>query len=327
MSGSNDVPRVLYVGGLGRSGSTLLERAVAQLPGVFGAGEVVYLWQRGIVNNEMCGCGHNFWDCEFWAEVGALAFGGWDKVDVPRVRQLTRRVDDVKYVPKMLLGLENLEFRSDLREYLSYYTRLYAAIKEVSHCDVVVDSSKITSLAYVLSHVKELRLALIHIIRDARAVAYSWTKVVKRPEITASDAYMPRYSPGYMALLYNGHHVLLEMLRSKGVPSVRVRYEDFVADPESALRDVADLLERPFDRDAVLASSPGDAPALQLPATHTVSGNPSRFSSGDILIRRDDAWRKKMPRRQQVLVGAITAPVQVAYGYLKPTSNPVLTTV
>lgn len=323
MSSPGDLPQILYVGGLGRSGSTLLERAIAQLPGVFGAGEVVYLWQRGIVNNEKCGCGHHFWDCPFWTQVGARAFGGWDNVDVPRVRELAAHVDDVKYVPRMLLGLEGGAFRAALNEYLSYYTRLYSAIKEVSQCDVVVDSSKITSLAYVLSHVEELRLAMIHIIRDARAVAYSWTKIVKRPEITATDAYMPRYSPEYMALLYNGHHVLLELLRSKGVPSVRVRYEDFALDPEPSLRDVARLLGRPFDRESLLASEPGDPPSLQLPATHTVSGNPSRFSSGEIAVRRDETWREKMPRHQRLLVGAITAPIQAAYGYLGPDRNTV----
>jgi hypothetical protein len=216
----------------------------------------------------------------------------------------------------MLLGLETAGFRAALDEYLSYYLRLYAAIREVSGCDVIVDSSKITSLAYVLSHVDELRLAMIHMIRDARAVAYSWTKVVKRPEITSNDAYMPRYSPAYMAMLYNGHHVLLELLRLRGVPSVRIRYEDFAEDPEMSLSDVAILLGRTFDRKALFASQPGDPPKLQLPASHTVSGNPSRFTSGDVAVRRDEAWRQKMPARQRVMVGAITAPVQAAYGYL-----------
>ncbi|QGN33895.1 sulfotransferase [Microlunatus sp. Gsoil 973] len=211
-----DIPDVLYVGGLGRSGSTLLERAIAQLPGVTGAGEVVYLWQRGIANNERCGCGEHFWDCPFWTEVGQIAFGGWHNVDVARVHQLARRVDDVKFVPRMLLGLEGSDFRADLTEYLGYYERLYAAIRQVSGCEVVVDSSKITSLAYVLSHSRSLQLKMVHIVRDARAVAYAWTKVVRRPEITTKTAYMPRYSPQYMAILYDGHHLLLEMLRKRG---------------------------------------------------------------------------------------------------------------
>ena len=83
--------------------------------------------------------------------------------------------------------------------------------------DVVVDSSKITSLAYVLSHSSTIDLRLLHILRDPRAVAYSWTKVVRRPEVAQREAFMPRYSPSYMAMLYAGHHVLLEALRLRGI--------------------------------------------------------------------------------------------------------------
>jgi hypothetical protein len=317
---SLDLPQVLYVGGLGRSGSTLLERAISQLPGVCGAGEVVYLWERGILNNERCGCGTPFRECPFWSAVGQGAFGGWDNVDVARVHELGARVDDVKHVPRMLVKLEGRRFRADLEEYLSYYTRLYAAIRVVTGCDVVVDSSKITSLAYVLSHCDELRLAMVHILRDARAVAYSWTKVVRRPEVTAGEAYMPRYSPAYMAMLYDGHHLLLEMLRTRGVPSIRIRYEDFSVDPATSLRAVADLLGRTFDPSQVLGEEPT---TLRLPPMHTVSGNPSRFKSGDIVVRRDEAWRQEMPLRQRLLVGSVAAPVQAMYGYLRgvPTSD------
>src|SRR5215471_1503195 len=70
--------RVVYLGGLGRSGSTLVERLLGELPGVCAVGEVVHLWERGVVEGERCGCGLAFADCGFWAKVGQAAFGGWD---------------------------------------------------------------------------------------------------------------------------------------------------------------------------------------------------------------------------------------------------------
>lgn len=311
-----DLPRVLYVGGPGRSGSTLLERAMAQIPGVCGVGEVIYLWERGIVNNERCGCGDPFWACAFWTAVGQKAFGGWDKVNVERVLSLSSRVDDVKYVPRMLFPIRSGRFRADLNEYLDYYMRLYAAIRSISECDVVVDSSKATSFAYALSHSDDLQLSMVHIIRDPRAVAYSWTKRVKRPEVTSGDVYMPQFSPGYVAALYDGHHMLLEMLRARRVPCLRVRYEDFAEHPESTLRAVAQLLGREFDPSDVVREASGGQISLRLPRTHSVSGNPSRFSTGHVVMRRDEAWRKDMRHRDQLLVGAITAPLQATYGYL-----------
>ena len=62
--------RVLYLGGLGRSGTTLVERLLGELPNVCALGEVVHLWQRDIVDDERCGCGESFSRCAFWTAVG-----------------------------------------------------------------------------------------------------------------------------------------------------------------------------------------------------------------------------------------------------------------
>lgn len=56
--------RVLFIGGLGRSGSTFLERPISELPGVCGRGEVAPLWERGSSNNEPRGCRRPFRDRE-----------------------------------------------------------------------------------------------------------------------------------------------------------------------------------------------------------------------------------------------------------------------
>lgn len=308
---------VVYVGGMGRSGSTLVERAMAQLQGFVGIGEVAYLWERGVENDELCGCGNPFSQCDFWQSVGERAFGGWDRVDTARVAQLGRRVNDVKFVPRLLLPARVGGLAEPLKDYLSYYERLYEAVVEVSGADVVVDSSKITSLVYILSHSERLTPRLLHILRDPRAVAYSWTKVVKRPEVHGDEeAYMPRYSPGYIGLLYSGHHVLLEALRIRGVPSVNVRYEDFVKEPLTSLQAACAGLGVPFDPSSLQTDSPT---TLNLQSVHTVSGNPSRFQTGDIQVRHDGSWQRAMPAKERRLVAALTAPLMLAYRYPAPT--------
>ena len=59
--------RVLFLGGLGRSGTTLIERVLGELPGVCALGEVVHLWQRDIRDDERCGCGVRFSGCDVLA--------------------------------------------------------------------------------------------------------------------------------------------------------------------------------------------------------------------------------------------------------------------
>ena len=46
--------RVLYVGGLPRSGSTLLDLLLHQLPGHVGVGEIYYLWNDSLLHDAPC---------------------------------------------------------------------------------------------------------------------------------------------------------------------------------------------------------------------------------------------------------------------------------
>jgi hypothetical protein len=43
---------------------------LGQLDGIWSVGELVHLWQRGVRENNLCGCGRRFRDCPFWRRVG-----------------------------------------------------------------------------------------------------------------------------------------------------------------------------------------------------------------------------------------------------------------
>ena len=168
-----DALRVIYLGGLGRSGSTLLERLLGELPGVIPLGEVVHLWQRGVAENERCGCGDEFGSCEFWSQAGTSAFGGWDKISVRRVAELRAATDRTRHIPQLARPALPAAMRRSLTEYTGYYVRLYQAIAGMTGAEAVVDSSKHASLAFCLSKRPEVDLRVIHVVRDSRAVAYS----------------------------------------------------------------------------------------------------------------------------------------------------------
>ena len=48
---------IAYVGGWGRSGSTLLTRMLAEVPGFTAVGELRDVFLRGIIQDRVCGCG------------------------------------------------------------------------------------------------------------------------------------------------------------------------------------------------------------------------------------------------------------------------------
>ncbi|BFU46957.1 sulfotransferase [Krasilnikovia sp. MM14-A1004] len=303
--------RVLFVGGLGRSGTTLVERLLGELPSVRALGEVVHLWQRDLRDDERCGCGARFSACTFWQQVGERAFGGWGAVDVDRIQTLRDAVERTRHIPRLAAASLPPAQRAEVREYAAYYARVYAAAAEVSGASVVVDSSKHSALAHVLRWADDVDLRVVHVVRDARGVAYSWTKTVARPETDGAEE-MTRYSPGRSALLWNAHNAAFGLLARRGVAVRRVRYEQLLADPRGALRELAAYVDLPLT-DADLAFL-GDGHA-DLTVGHSAAGNPMRFRVGRVPLRHDDAWVRALPPGQRRLVGAVCAPLLRAYGY------------
>lgn len=303
---------VLFLGGLGRSGTTLLERMLGELPGVACLGEVVHLWERGLRDDERCGCGAAFSVCPFWQDVGKHAFGGWDTLDVAEVVALKHRVDRTRFLPRLALPVLRPSVRRDLQAYLDLYERLYDAARVVAQARAVVDSSKHVSLAYCLRWSRRIDLRVLHVLRDSPAVAYSWSRAVVRPEADDPEELMPRYSLVRVALRWNVDNLMYDLLRRLGTSVRLVRYEALADDTRGTLLDVAQHAGVPVSADDLGFLSEGGA---ELQTTHTVAGNPMRFRSGALVVRRDDAWRTLMRRRDRRFMAALTAPVRSRYGY------------
>lgn len=304
-----DPVRVVYIGGQGRSGTTLMERSLGELPGVFSIGEAVHLWDRGLRDNQLCGCGRPFGSCPFWQDVGDVAFGGWHTLDPAQAVSLRFSVDRNRYLP--LLARPGLSARYQRRHaaYVGRLARLYRAIAEVSGCQTIVDSSKHASYAGLLSQTPGIELRVLHVVRDSRAVAHAWTKQVSRPE--AGGTPMPVYKPAQAALLWNAQNTAIEWLGTRQ-PYLRLRYEDFVESPKDCLLEAAAFAGLGDD---VCMLGFLDGETITLGSSHTVAGNPMRFQTGKIPLRSDQSWVAEMPAARRQLVATLTRPLQRKYGY------------
>ncbi|MEO3812106.1 sulfotransferase [Sphaerisporangium sp. B11E5] len=300
---------MIFIGGLGRSGTTLLERLLGEFPGVAPLGEVVHLWERGVLGREPCGCGEPFTACAFWRRVGMRAFGGWSPGLADRVLTLRRRVDRTRRIPALVARRRH----PGLSGYTRAYSRVYEAAAQVSARPVVVDSSKHASLAFCLLTSPVVDLSVVHVVRDPRAVAHSWRRHVRRPE---DGAPMTRWRPWRTAVHWVVQNLAFELLALRNGAVVRVRYEDLLADPPAVLVPLLARLGVP----AGSCGEPSGRSAAghrvaELSVAHTCSGNPMRFTAGPLELRRDDTWCERLPRHHRWLVTALTWPLMIRYGY------------
>jgi hypothetical protein len=298
--------RVLFVGGLGRSGSTVLELLLGARPRVAAIGEVRHLWERGLRDNSLCACGEPFHECPFWRAVGEQAFGGWGTVDPEQAIATARAVDRHRQLPAT--AVSSRLRAPQLDAYGSMLARLTAAVADVAGADVVVDSSKDPPHGYVLRRSPGIELSAVHIVRDPRGVAYSWAKAVRRPD-APDGALMTRTSTARSALMWLDANALVEMLARLGVPTVRIRYEDLIVDPAGQAGKALAVAGLQISVDGIQEGR--IVPGVQ----HAIAGNPVRFGRGPLELRLDDEWRRAMPARDRRLVTALTAPMLPRYGY------------
>jgi hypothetical protein len=301
---------VLFIAGAARSGSTLLDRVIGMHEGFFSSGELTFIWQRSFRENHLCGCGEPFHDCDFWGEVSEMTFGVEPaQVDETVAERLKASVDAKWRVPYMVLP-KVPHRQPELLAYGDLLARLYGSILNVSGSRVIVDSSKDPRHGLVLSKLPQIELHVVHLIRDPRGVAFSWKRVRKRPEIHWKEQDMMVKDVWGTATRWMTHNTVVELLSASAASYCRVRYEDFVTDPHAALARIL----APYDWDH---DTPEDLGAghVVLEPTHTVAGNPMRFNKGDLGVKLDEEWRRKMPLRDRLEVAAATWPLLVRYGY------------
>lgn len=306
---------VLYLGGIGRSGSTVLGRLLGSIPGVASLGEVVHLWSRGHHDDQLCGCGKPFSQCAFWREVGEHAFGSWSRVPAQEMMHLQQAVDRNRYLLWLTSGRGPRNYKADLAEYSSILASLYRAAHHVSGGAVLVDTSKNVPYAWLLRRVANLDLKVVHLVRDSRGVAYSWGKTtVVRPELTQQPGYMEAVPPTKLSARWLFDNAMFEALGTAGTDVLRVRYEDVVARPDACLRQIAGLFGVEPGQPLLAELREGSfSPVVQ----HEVSGNPVRFGAGPLTLRPDVEWCAQMPTADRRLVTALTAPLLTRYGYLR----------
>lgn len=218
-------PKVIYVMGSGRSGSTILGVALGNCDGVFYAGELDnWLARAGVPLHG------GIERRRFWSEV-RREMAGAEKLFGHDAQRLLER----SFSP---FRIHKWRVRRRLRgEYRRVSEKLYRTIARVAEATHVVDTAHFPLRARELQALEGIDLHLIFLIRDPQSVVASFNLYLNRND--AAERWLRVLSTNANLWLT---HVLatLVFLRHPRDRRMLLRHEDFLADPEGMLRTILD---------------------------------------------------------------------------------------
>lgn len=281
---------LLYIGGHGRSGTTIVERILARGIGAFSAGEVHRFWEYGISKKWKCACNEELADCPFWGEV----LGNVTRrmgIELKDIVYAWRKVARPKSIPFIFLpSIRTSSFNESFDLYTSFLSVFYSEVSSVSGRKRIVDSSGSVIHGGILSGVDGVDVSMIHLVRDPRAVANS-NKRIKDNPASSSNSKMSRKGVVRTSISWRVVNRILSFLRnSRFENSTIARYEDLFLNPSVEFSYLAEKIGLRFENEEVF-ESPG---TVVFEEDHMGQGNPIRFKSGKIDLYVDDKWKDEM---------------------------------
>jgi hypothetical protein len=300
---------VLYIGGTGRTGSTVLDSLLGSFPGVFSAGEMTWFWQYGLRDGGRCSCGDTITTCPVWSATLESAFGSVDAIDADRMVALRRRFWS-GHLPLMIWPSYRKRGLRRIEEFPSVVEKLYRSLARTVDAKLIVDSSKEPHYSYILRESTDLDVYFLHLVRDPRAIGRSWLR--SRPE-TGFDGRveMDRRNAAKASLYFDVSNIAAEAIWWKSERYAFMRYEDFVLRPADAVRSIGRFVGVDLPVGDVLDADDSFVRPLQ----HSAWGNPNRFDGGRIRLRPDDAWKDQLGTTDRAVLTSMTLPLIPRYGY------------
>jgi hypothetical protein len=272
--------RLVYIGGFGQSGSTLLESLLTANPQVVACGEIANGFEGRTGRELKCSCGELAKDCPVW---GVFARGSNASLN---------------HAALVLTLLEHVKGK-------------YA---------ILCDSSKTAwgsiTAPFRLRRLLGPRFFLLHLVRDPRAVSWSAIRLpliktrrkhkptpieqalsrpIPRCVRTAAGWWVANLACELFGRLYPGQYL-------------RLSYEDLASSPRETLRALFQAVSPDLPERLAEPEASGNR--------HQIYGNRmrrQRLRFAD--VRLDGGWQSEMAPRYRRLAGALSWPLRLRYGY------------
>lgn len=226
----HESPKLIYIAGYGRSGSTVLDIMLGSIPGALSCGELTYLFEEATTPGRICACGADYRDCEVWSHV---LKGLSSKPQ--RAAEVIRNIDKRKLWQKR---------GDDIKSYLDINRQLFSQISDLGY-KYVIDSSKSARDAgnrpIALHEILGMEIKLIHLVRSPVSVIRS---VQKRSNWEA-EGYRRRHFrtlravPGWILANYSAWKSKFAVGKNN---YLLLHFEDLIRHPNIVIEKLQDFL-------------------------------------------------------------------------------------
>jgi hypothetical protein len=268
-------PRVLYVLGYGRSGSTILGMALGQHPGIVNLGEISAL--RRFVPGptyrapRACGCLQQLDQCPYWTGV-ARRLGSLERLARPDLT-MSPTMGWRRYAPWLP------EPDGDHVRWAEAAAELYRATLEEAGAVVAVDTSKGATRAFWLWKSGVVDLRFIWLTRRLEDVLRSQIRHGNSPFKTALSWRLAQRQAGQMA----------RQVENAGASVPRISYERLTEEPRTILSEILAHVGLPWHED-VLTPRPD----------HVIGGDHKVKHGGRYVIEPSSGTRPPLPLKARL---------------------------
>lgn len=269
-------PTIIHILGTGHSGSTLLELLLAAHPEAFATGESERLDSAGTL---LCTCGQLAYTCPVWSTV-------YEMYPSNSLKVFRSKMSFLFNIPRFRNARKPHE-RINEEGYIHASKEIYKKLSEVTGADTIVESSKNTHRMELLARDCEIPLVGVHVVRDARAVTWSYLKKRKK--------YGGKIAP-FLKWIFINIKMEIVKRRLRNVRWIYVTYEDMIENPQEVVHKI--LAEAGL-------SSGITMDAFRTAKHHQIAGNRLRFSD-DRSIKPHAVWQTEMPAWARVLTTICT---------------------
>ncbi len=300
--------KILYILGVQRSGSTVIDMCLGMAPEVVSLGELQMIDEYVCNDSRQCTCGSPLMNCKFWTPV--LSSLGWrsnmHRAEIETMMRMERYGGVRRYLRclvSLLLGKRSIAFS---RYFDGKYYRLALrnlkllyAIHEVHQSSVYIDSSKNGLRLMMLRALFPGKVRVLMVQRDGRAVVNSLMRHYNMEIGTASQ----QWKCSQESLLW-----IKKLLPGKDI--FNLSYEEFCYESSLNLSRIYEWLG------VSVVGGKSSSGYVNRVGRHNIHGSPSRYDGALAAVKLDERWRGDLSKNELRKFDEVAGSLNKKLGYV-----------